>query len=43
MCCEAPLRLCVNACAIQINPGTNDRLKQKCARENRLLAKGNKN
>ena len=31
------------ACAIQINPGTNERLKQKCAREYRLLAKTNKN
>ena len=32
-----------NACAIQINLGTKERLKQKCAREYGLLAKGNKN
>ena len=32
-----------NACAIQINRGTKERLKQKCAREYGLLAKRNKN
>ena len=28
-----------NGCAIQINPGTKERLKQNCAREHRLKAK----